>query len=145
MTSDLPTEPWLSFISELDSQLAEPADFHCIGGFTVSQLYGLQRETMDLDFLRVIPGKVGQRVVELAGRGSSLHRKHHVYVDHVTRLAIRNGIRTLSHWPNSNLASDHAQYVDRHMLALKLQKNLPLIHRPSHQIKEQHITNRKQQ
>ena len=34
---DRPAEPWLSFLSDLDAALDEPADFHCIGGFVVSQ------------------------------------------------------------------------------------------------------------
>ena len=37
MPRELPTEPWLSFLADLDAALAEPADFHCIGGFVVSQ------------------------------------------------------------------------------------------------------------
>ncbi len=72
-----PSEPWRSFLTELDTALAGPADFHCIGGFVVSQHYGFARETADLDVLTVIPPEAAQRVVELAGRGSPLHRSPH--------------------------------------------------------------------
>lgn len=41
MPADRPAEPWLTFLTELDAQLEGPADIHCIGGFVVSQHYGL--------------------------------------------------------------------------------------------------------
>ena len=83
MPRDRPAEPWLSFLTDLDAALDQPADFHCIGGFVVSQHYGLARETADLDILTVIPLAAAQRVVELAGKGSPLQKKHRVYIDHV--------------------------------------------------------------
>ena len=43
MPPDRPAEPWLGFLTELDARLEEPVDFHCIGGFVVSQLYGFGR------------------------------------------------------------------------------------------------------
>jgi hypothetical protein len=80
---DRPAEPWLSFLTALNSQIDEPADFHCIGGFVVSQYYGFARETSDLDILSMIPRQIADRVIQLAGRGSELHRKYRVHVDHV--------------------------------------------------------------
>lgn len=82
MPRERPLEPWLSFLTDLDAALDEPADFHCIGGFVVSQHYGLARETADLDVLTVIPPGVARRVAELAGKGSPLQKKHRVYIDH---------------------------------------------------------------
>jgi hypothetical protein len=41
------------------------------------------RTTNDVDFLGVVPNMSGY-LVELAGAGSSLHRKHHLYLDAVT-------------------------------------------------------------
>ena len=73
MPADRPTEPWLSFLTELDAQLDEPADFYCLGGFVVSQHYGFSRETEDLDVLSVIPRQAADRVFQLAGKGSALH------------------------------------------------------------------------
>lgn len=81
--SERPEEPWLSFLTELDQQLDNVVDFHCIGGFVVSQHYGFGRETGDLDVLSVFPAGSAKQVFELAGKGSNLHRKHRVYVDHV--------------------------------------------------------------
>lgn len=78
-----PEEPWFSFLTELDSIVDESADFHCIGGFVVSQCYGLGRETADLDVLTVRPRGAVSRIAELAGKGSPLQRKHCVYVDPV--------------------------------------------------------------
>lgn len=79
-----PSEPWLSFLTDLDEALGRPADFHCIGGFVVSQHYGFARETADLDVLTVIPPEAAHRVAGLAGQGSPLHQKHRVYIDHIT-------------------------------------------------------------
>lgn len=78
-----PHEPWFSFLSDLDAQLKEPADLHCIGGFVVSQLFGFARETADLDILTVSPRDAGTRILQMAGRGSPLQKKHHVYIDYV--------------------------------------------------------------
>ncbi|MEP6960438.1 MAG: DUF6036 family nucleotidyltransferase [Acidobacteriota bacterium] len=83
MRPEKPVEPWLSFLSEIDAQLDEPVDLHCIGGFVVSQHYGFGRETADLDVLSVIPKQVADRIVEIAGKESRLQKKHHVYIDHV--------------------------------------------------------------
>ncbi len=58
MAHDGPAEPWFSFLAELDSYLVDPADFHCIGGFAVSQHYGFGRETADLDILSIVPKRL---------------------------------------------------------------------------------------
>ncbi len=76
-------EPWRSFLDDLDHHLDAPVDLHCIGGFVVSQHYGLGRETADLDILSVIPKQISERIAKLAGRASPLHKKHRVCIDHV--------------------------------------------------------------
>ena len=81
--SEAPAEPWKSFLSELDSLLDQPVDFHCIGGFVISQYYGFARETAGLDVLTVTPMQMAATVSSFAGKGSALHRKHRVYVDQV--------------------------------------------------------------
>ena len=78
---DRPAEPWLSFLTEVDEQLDEPADFHCIGGFVVSQHYGFARETSDLDVLSLTPSQAADRVTQVAGKGSALHKKYRVHID----------------------------------------------------------------
>jgi Nucleotidyltransferase of unknown function (DUF6036) len=124
MRHDGPAEPWFSFLTDLNDALDAPADFHCIGGFVVSQHYGFARETADLDVLAVIPQEAAQRVAELAGKGSPLHRKHRVYIDHVgvanypddyeSRL-----VRAFPIWPNVRLWA-----LEPHDLALtKLERS----------------------
>jgi hypothetical protein len=44
-------EPWMSFLRELDEQLASPTELHCLGGFVVAEYYGLMRATADIDIL----------------------------------------------------------------------------------------------
>jgi hypothetical protein len=78
-----PPEPWRSFFTDIDGALDQPVSLHCCGGFVVTQLYGVGRTTSDVDFLGVIPN-VLEDLQELAGRGSGLHRKHHIYLDAVT-------------------------------------------------------------
>ena len=119
-----PSEPWLSFLKALDAALDEPADFHCIGGFVISQHYGFARETADLDVLTVLPPDAAQRVAELAGKGAPLQKKHKVYIDHVgvanypddyeSRL-----VRVFPIWPKVRLWA-----LDPHDLALtKLERS----------------------
>src|SRR5580658_10427798 len=81
--TEQPPEPWRSFFAEVDASLSEDVDLHCCGGFVVTQLYGAARTTSDVDFLCVVPN-VQTRLTEIAGKGSTLHRKHNLYLDAVT-------------------------------------------------------------
>jgi hypothetical protein len=47
----VPAEPWRSFLQELDGLLKGPVELRCLGGFVVTQQYGIGRETSDIDFL----------------------------------------------------------------------------------------------
>jgi hypothetical protein len=78
-----PPEPWRSFFAEVDACLSEEVQLHCCGGFVVTQLYGVARATSDVDFLGVVPN-VRSDLMEIAGKGSALHRKYKVYLDSVT-------------------------------------------------------------
>jgi hypothetical protein len=78
-----PSEPWRSFLAEVDAHLTEDVHLHCCGGFVVTQLYGVPRTTSDVDFLGVVPNMWSQ-LTEIAGKGSALHSKHNVYLDAVT-------------------------------------------------------------
>jgi hypothetical protein len=80
---DEPPEPWRSFFADIDGRLREDVTLHCCGGFVLSQLYGTARTTSDIDFLCVVPNVHGY-LMEIAGKGSPLHRKHRVYLDAVT-------------------------------------------------------------
>jgi Nucleotidyltransferase of unknown function (DUF6036) len=81
--TDEPLEPWRSFFADVDSRLSEVVHLHCCGGFVVTQLYGVARTTSDVDFLGIVPS-VRKDLVEIAGKGSALHRKHKLYLDAVT-------------------------------------------------------------
>lgn len=78
-----PPEPWHSFLTELDAQLGAPVELHCIGGFVLTVLYGLQRPTSDVDFLSAVPADALVDLVNLAGEGSKLHKRHRVYLHQV--------------------------------------------------------------
>lgn len=81
-------EPWKSFLSEIDRGATETLDFHCLGGFVVTTLYGLERPTADVDVLAIAPIDQRQSVLQLAGKDSVLHRKYKVYLEYVTIAAV---------------------------------------------------------
>jgi hypothetical protein len=64
-----PQEPWRSFFDELDSCFTEEVQLHCCGGFVVTNLYGVARDTNDVDFLSMIPN-VWPNLAGVAGQGS---------------------------------------------------------------------------
>ena len=124
MPPDRPAEPWPSFLTELDAQLAGPADFHCIGGFVISQHYGFGRETADLDVLTVIPREVAEQVFQFAGKGSALQKKYRVHIEHVGVANYPAGyesrlVRAFPIWPKVRLWA-----LEPHDLALtKLERS----------------------
>ena len=72
-------EPWKSFLTELDASVDEELELHCLGGFAMTFLYGLERPTADVDILP-IASSAAERLIRIAGQGSTLHRKHKVYI-----------------------------------------------------------------
>jgi hypothetical protein len=42
------------FPGDLDGLLKGPVELRCLGGFVVTQQYGIGRETSDIDFLAAI-------------------------------------------------------------------------------------------
>jgi uncharacterized nucleotidyltransferase DUF6036 len=79
----VPTEPWASFLRELDDLLKAPVELHCLGGFVVTQQYGVGRETSDIDFLSVATRSREDDVEALAGLGSALHQRYRIYLQYV--------------------------------------------------------------
>lgn len=77
-------EPWDSFLSEVDAGLSEEVEFHCLGGFVVTVVYGFERPTADVDVLAVVPRGGVERLIGLAGKGSALRCKHGLYLNLVT-------------------------------------------------------------
>ena len=77
-------EPWRSFLTEMDEAVAGEVRFHCIGGFVVTQFYGLARPTADVDVLLMVPNDEQIQLRQKAGQNSALHQKYGVYLDFVT-------------------------------------------------------------
>jgi len=75
------SEPWKSFLSEIDSQLEQRVDLHCLGGFVLTTLYGLPRTTADLDVVALPSLSSSAKLISIAGRGSQLHKRYRVYLD----------------------------------------------------------------
>lgn len=73
-------EPWKSFFTEIDESLEEEMALHCLGGFVMTMLYGLDRPTADVDVLPVGSHAVTESLIDLAGQGSTLHKKYKVYL-----------------------------------------------------------------
>jgi hypothetical protein len=80
MSSELlPPEPWRSFLSDLDEALQATTRLDCIGGFVVTQLYGLARPTADVDVIELAPREAAETLMQIALQRSPLHRKHRIY------------------------------------------------------------------
>jgi|SRR5437588_4554415 len=80
---DSASEPWRSFLRELDEAVAEEVRLICMGGFVVTQLYGFSRSTADIDALSIVPRDQAAIIRELGSRGGPLYTKHKVYLDFV--------------------------------------------------------------
>lgn len=76
----VPPEPWRSFLHGLDRQLKDVGALRCLGGFVVTQQYGIGRGTSDIDFLSVTAISDEDNLEHLGGLGSTLHKRHRVYV-----------------------------------------------------------------
>ena len=74
-------EPWLSFLREIDAFVDKPTQFHCLGGFVVTVVYGLERPTSDLDTLSLVGHPPG--LFDFAGIGSELYHRYGLYLDRV--------------------------------------------------------------
>lgn len=77
-------EPWLGFLSQLDAACRHSVDLHCLGGFVVTQVYGLARTTSDVDVLMFTPKTEAVRLIDLGKKGSDLHHHYKVYLDPVS-------------------------------------------------------------
>jgi Nucleotidyltransferase of unknown function (DUF6036) len=77
------SEPWRSFLEELDQQSIAETRMDCMGGFVVTVLYGFSRETSDLDVLLIAPREQTAALLALGAQGGNLHQKYRVYLDYV--------------------------------------------------------------
>ena len=83
-----PPEPWNSFLKDLDEAVNDMVRLDCIGGFVVTQLYGLKRPTADVDVIELAPREASEILMRLAVQGGPLHKKHRIYLDRVTVAAV---------------------------------------------------------
>ncbi len=54
-----------------------------MGGFVVTQRYGLARLTADIDIFELAPRRQLTPLLELGKKGGALYRKYGIYLDHV--------------------------------------------------------------
>jgi hypothetical protein len=81
--SKRPDEPWDSFLKDLDAALDDTVRLDCIGGFVVTQFYGLGRPTADIDVIEIAPSEAAETVTVIGLRGGRLSKKHDIYIDRV--------------------------------------------------------------
>lgn len=77
-------EPWLSFLQDVDRNLSEAVELHCLGGFVLSVLAELPRPTADVDFIEVRPGPAGEELLRIAGQGTTLAMRYSIHFHRVT-------------------------------------------------------------
>ena len=85
-----PGAVWTAFLRDVDDVAATSActvDLHCLGGFVMSAAYGMPRPTGDLDVFEVVPATALRLLIEKAGRGTPLARRHGLFLDANSRLA----------------------------------------------------------
>jgi hypothetical protein len=119
-------EPWKSFLEAIDGNVNRNFDLHCMGGFVVTTLWGAPRKTGDVDVLTIQPGVTP--ILDIAGKGSELHRRYKLYIDHVTVLRAYpdNYDRRLTEIFPRALKHLRLFALDPHDLALtKLERNAP--------------------
>jgi hypothetical protein len=75
--------PWKEFLTDIDSALQESVSLHCIGGFVACVRYGLPRPTGDIDYISMQPLDCEAFLSEIAGPGSTLFKKHKLYLQRV--------------------------------------------------------------
>lgn len=119
-------DPWRSFLREIDQRLQKPLELHCLGGFVVSELYGLSRTTADIDVLVANHPAELEWLARVAGRGSPLHTQFGVYIDVVPVAKVPEDYEArLTDYPLPELRHLRIRALERHDLALaKLERNL---------------------
>ena len=82
ITLSLP-KPWPDFLKEVDAQLSQEVNLHCLGGFVLTALYGVPRSTADLDYIEVVPRTAANELERIAGKESPLYKKYKLFLQHV--------------------------------------------------------------
>jgi hypothetical protein len=76
--------PWLDFLREVDAALSGSVVVHCLGGFVLMAAWNYARPTADVDFIDVSPPEASNELLQLAGLGSALAKKHRLHFQRVT-------------------------------------------------------------
>jgi uncharacterized nucleotidyltransferase DUF6036 len=124
-SSKRPQQPWDSFLRDLDAAMSASVRLDCIGGFVITQFYGLERTTSDIDLIEIAPREEAGAIATLAFRGGSLARKHLVCVDRVGVAAVPENYekRLIEMFPGAYI-NLRLMALDPYDLALsKLQRN----------------------
>ena len=119
-------QPWERFLDALDGELSKPVELHCIGGFVMTQEYGLSRETADMDVLTAVPLSRLADLQRIAGEGSAFHRRFKVYLQPVRIADYPEDYesRLIRMWPGRHFANLRVFALEAHDLALtKLDRN----------------------
>jgi hypothetical protein len=120
-----PEEPWDSFLKALDATVTGMVRLDCIGGFVMTQLYGMQRPTLDVDVIELAPREIGAALLQIAARGGSLAKQHSIYIDRVAVASIPEDYesRLIEMFPGA-YGNLRLMAVDPYDLALsKLERN----------------------
>ena len=123
----LPPE-WSRFLDEVDGVISRAVELHCLGGFVLTTRYGAPRRTGDLDCLAVVPLDESAHLEEIVGRGSTLARKHRLYIQLVTVADLpENYEERLTEIFRGRFRHLHLIALDPYDLALsKLTRNYPI-------------------
>jgi len=119
---------WANFLGELDASLTQSVELHCLGGFVVKFQYGLPRPTSDIDYLRIIPPDQSRVVLQLAGYGSTLHKKYGLHLQRVSVATLPEDYETrLTELFPGRFKNLRLMGLDPYDLALsKLERNTPI-------------------
>lgn len=120
-------EPWLSFLRDVGRKLGRSVEVHCLGGFVLNVLWGLPRPTGDVDFIEIEPSEAGEELLEVAGEGSELAKRHKLQFHRVTVAELPEGYasRLVDITPRG-LSRLRLQALEVHDLVLaKLARNSP--------------------
>jgi hypothetical protein len=131
MPSATPPElrnPWRAFLGDVDGQLPQPIEIHCLGGFVAALYYDLPRPTNDLDYIEVVPHHAMATLQGLAGADSPLAKKHRVHFQHVGVASLPESYtERLSELFPGRFQRLRLLALDPHDLALsKLTRNSPI-------------------
>lgn len=120
--------PWGAFLRELNEQLPEKVELHCLGGFVLTVLYGRTIETHDVDYVAVVPHRASSTLERIAGRDSVLARRHRVWLQFVTVAEVPEAYESrLKEIHPGEFSKIRLLALDPHDIALsKLTRNHPI-------------------